>query len=288
MIAEPETALSASQRSLWRRIGRGARKLGLLATALLPMWAKRVVYRRIWGFHIAPDARIGLAYLDCAELSVGDEASIGHGVVFWGCGRVAVGRRARIGPLNLFRGGQQITLGDYALVLRLNVVNAIPEHDCIGSPESVFSLGYGAVLTAGHRIDCTDRVTFGRCAVLGGRNSSLWTHNKRTTGPITIGDYVYCGSEIRIAPGSSVPDCCVVGLGAVVTEAHAEPFSLLAGVPARRIRALTGADADLIFGKTRPDLPDQDIPGMPVKTAPDPMAQPARQAFEKVGRSTTL
>lgn len=286
MSTKPQAAVSVSRHALWRRLRRGARRLGLMLAALLPMCAKRPVYRWIWGFDLAPGARIGLAYLDCAELSLGEQAIIGHGVVFWGCGRVDIGSRATIGPFNLFRGGAGITLGDYAKVLRLNVINAIPDHDCAGSPESMFSLGYGAVITSEHRIDFTDRVTVGRCAVLGGRNSSLWTHNKRTTAPITIGDYVYLGSEIRMAPGSRVPDCCVVGLGAVVTESHDEPFSLIAGVPARRIRALIPADAELIFGKTRPDLPDQDTPDFPAKSAPDDALQSLRQDLFTVRRST--
>jgi acetyltransferase-like isoleucine patch superfamily enzyme len=168
-----------------------------------------------------------------------------------------------VGPLNLFRGGERIELGDYSQVIRLNVINAIPEHDCTFNPDSSFYMGHGAVVTAEHRIDFTDRVSIGHCSILGGRNSSIWTHNRRSSKPVEIGDYCYIGSEIRMAPGARIPDCCVVGLGSVVTEPIAEGYSLVAGVPAKRRRALTSADCEFIFGKTRPDLPHEICPTLP-------------------------
>jgi carbonic anhydrase/acetyltransferase-like protein (isoleucine patch superfamily) len=60
-----------------------------------------------------------------------------------------------------------------------------------------------------------------------------------------------------MAPGAAISDYCVVGLGSVVTRPIPETYSLVAGVPARRQRALEAADDELIFGKTRPDLPDE-------------------------------
>ena len=63
-----------------------------------------------------------------------------------------------------------------------------------------------------------------------------------------------------MAPGSRIPDCCVVGMGAVITKPILQPFSLIAGVPARRIRAVSKDDEELIFGKTRNDLPDEQYP----------------------------
>src|SRR5437660_8831530 len=46
----------------------------------------------------------------------------------------------------------------------------------------------GSVVTAGHKIDFTDRVTIGRRTIIGGRNSSLWTHNRQRTLPVEIGE----------------------------------------------------------------------------------------------------
>lgn len=245
------------------RIRQRLRQVGLVLTMGLPQPVKRLVYRWCFGYRISPSARIGLAYLDCASLVLGDNSRISNLTVFLRCGDVVIGRNVHIGSFNLFSGGRLIELQDYSHVRRLCFINAIRDHDCTNNPDSSFSLGYGAVLTAEHRIDFTDRVEIGRCSILGGRNSSIWTHNIRTGVPVRIGSYCYLGSEIRIAPGAEIPDCCVVGLASVLTNPIREPFSLVAGVPARVCRPLTEADFPLIFGKTRPDLPDEVYPAMP-------------------------
>jgi acetyltransferase-like isoleucine patch superfamily enzyme len=138
----------------------------------------------------------------------------------------------------------------------LNEINSIPEPDVVNAVEPRFLLGAGSVITASHKIDFTDRVEIGRRTILGGRNSSLWTHNRQRTRPIEIGSLVYIGSEIRVAPGGSIPSRCIVGIGAVVTGRLTEENYLIGGVPARPIKELSEEDKFLIEYKTRPDLPD--------------------------------
>jgi acetyltransferase-like isoleucine patch superfamily enzyme len=140
--------------------------------------------------------------------------------------------------------------------MRLNVLNAIPDHDCTTDPESVLVLGAGAVVTSGHRIDFTDRVTIGKNVIVGGRNSSFWTHNRQDTAPIEIGDFCYLGSEVRLAPGAKLPHECILGMGAVLTGEIKEPRSLVGGVPARVIRPLDERSLARIRRKTRGDMPD--------------------------------
>ena len=231
----------------------------LLVAAILPGPLKRFVYRWIFGYQIGRKVRIGFALLDCAHLSVGDHSSLSHGVLFLRCGDVRIGTRVSIGPCNIFRGGESIELSDYCQLLRLNVINAIPDNDCVNAPHSAFVLGFGSVLTAEHRIDFTDQVTIGRCTTIAGRNSSIWTHNRRTGSSVVIGDFCYVGSEVRIAPGVHIGDCCIVGLGAVITRGSIESHWLIGGVPAGPIRQLRNEDYELIFAKTRPDLPDQAV-----------------------------
>ena len=184
-------------------------------------------------------------------------SSISHGVLFLRCGDVRIGAHVNIGPCNIFRGGETIELNDYCQLLRFNVINAIPDNDCVNAPQSIFTLGYGSVVTAEHRIDFTDRVTIGRCTTIAGRNSSIWTHNRRSGSAVLIGDFCYVGSEVRMAPGAHIGDCCIVGLGAVVTRGDVESNWLVGGVPARPVRQLRTEDYELVFAKTRPDLPDQ-------------------------------
>jgi acetyltransferase-like isoleucine patch superfamily enzyme len=158
--------------------------------------------------------------------------------------------------LNVIRGGQLVTFGDYAEVMRFNVLNAIPDHDCTTAPLSVLEVGKGTVITSGHRVDFTDKVTLGKNVIIGGRNSSLWSHNRQETAPIEIGDFCYLGSEVRLAPGAKLPDECILGLGSVLTGQIKEARSLVAGVPAKVLRPLNENDLARIHRKTRRDMPD--------------------------------
>jgi maltose O-acetyltransferase len=57
--------------------------------------------------------------------------------------------------------------------------------------------------------------------------------------PVTIGDGAWLGARALILPGVTVAPGCVVAAGAVVSR-DTEPDGLYAGVPARRIKDLSG------------------------------------------------
>ena len=59
-----------------------------------------------------------------------------------------------------------------------------------------------------------------------------------------------------MAPGSSIPSECIVGIGSVVTRKIDAEGSLIAGVPAKPVKQLSAEDKFLVERKTRPDLPD--------------------------------
>jgi acetyltransferase-like isoleucine patch superfamily enzyme len=237
----------------WRR---RLRLFVLAVLGLLPNPAKKPLYRLLFRFRFGPRVRIGLSLLDAQTLDLAEGTCIGHFNVITRVGRLKTGRHARIGTLNVIRGGERVSLGDYSEVMRFNVLNAIPDHNCTTEPVSVLEVGAGTVIVSGHRIDFTDKVTLGKNVIVGGRNSSLWTHNRQETAPIEIGDYCYLGSEVRLAPGAKLPDECILGLGSVLTGEIKEPRSLVAGVPAKVVRPLNEKDLARIRRKTRPDMPD--------------------------------
>jgi acetyltransferase-like isoleucine patch superfamily enzyme len=217
---------------------------------------KKFFYRLFFGYRIGDGVHIGVSLLDAETLSLAEGTHVGHFSLITRVGHLETGQHARIGYLNVIRGGKRIKLGDYSEVMRLNVLNAIPDHDCTTDPQSVLEVGAGTVITSGHRIDFTDRVTLGKNVIIGGRNSSLWTHNRQDTASIEIGDFCYLGSEIRLAPGAKLPDECILGLGSVLTGEIKEPRSLVAGVPAKVVRPLNEKDLARIRRKTRADIPD--------------------------------
>jgi carbonic anhydrase/acetyltransferase-like protein (isoleucine patch superfamily) len=233
-----------------------ARLAALALLGLLPNLVKRPLYRALFGFRFQPHVRIGVAILDAEVVYLAEGTRIGHFNVITRVRHFETGRHARIGTLNIIRGGERVTLGDYSDLKRLNVLNAIPDHDCTTEPESQLEVGAGTVITSGHRIDFTDRVSLGRNVIVGGRNSSLWTHNRQETAPIEIGDFCYLGSEVRLAPGAKLPEECILGLGSVLTGEIEEPRSLVAGVPAKVVRSLTETDLARVRRKTRSDMPD--------------------------------
>jgi acetyltransferase-like isoleucine patch superfamily enzyme len=232
-------------------------RLALLACiALLPSFLKRPSYRLFFGYQIGRRVRVGLSIIDAGACQIDDDSRIGHLNVIIGVANLKLGDHVKIGHLNIIRGGEEVTLGRYSELMRMNEINSIPEPDAVNPVDPRFTLGNGSIITTGHKIDFTDRVEIGRRSIIGGRNSSIWTHNRQRTLPIRIGEFAYVGSEIRMAPGSALPSRCVVGIGAVVThKIDAEGF-LIAGVPAKPIKELTAEDQFLIERKTRPDLPD--------------------------------
>lgn len=226
------------------------------AIAFLPSFLKCFLYRHIFGYRIGKRVKIGLSVIDARECVIDDDVTIGHLNLFVGTKKLEIGDHARIGHLNIIRGGDEVRLGRYSEVVRLNEINSIPEPIAVNEVDPVFILGDGSVIVASHKIDFTDRVELGKRVILGGRNSSLWTHNRQMTKPITIGDFSYIGSEIRMAPGSVIPPKCIVGMGSVVTKAFDEEFKLIAGVPAKVASDLDADGRFLTEYKTRADLPE--------------------------------
>ena len=218
------------------------------------MPVKRLAYR-LQGFEVARSAWVGCSILDARRCQLGDGVVIGHGNLVTSVERLVLGDHVHLGHLNIIRGGDEVVLERWSEVLRLNVINAIVEPIQTTPATPTFRLGAGAIVTAGHKIDFTDRVDIGRRAIIGGRGSSLWTHNRQQTGPLTVGEQAYLGSECRMAPGASVPARSVVGMGAVVVGALDKPEWLYGGVPARPLKALAEHDLVLVERPTREGLP---------------------------------
>jgi acetyltransferase-like isoleucine patch superfamily enzyme len=232
------------------------RLLMLAVFAVLPSFLKRPLYRLFFGYKIGKRVRIGVSIIDAGECTIDDDVRMGHFNVVTRVQKLTIKDHVRIGHLNIIRGGDKVSLGRYCEIIRMNEINSIPDPEVVNKIDPVFLLGDGSIVTTGHKIDFTDRVEIGRRVILGGRNSSIWTHNRQRTMPITIGSLVYIGSEIRMAPGSSIPARSIVGIGSVITAALTEEGKLIAGVPAKTIKELSQEDQFLIERKTRPDLPD--------------------------------
>jgi acetyltransferase-like isoleucine patch superfamily enzyme len=216
---------------------------------------KPTAYRVFFKYRVGARVHIGLSIVDARTCEIADDVRIGHGNLLIQLGSLFLGHHVRIGQFNIIRGGSSVVVKPFADIRRMNEINAIVDPRVENPVDQTFVLGTGSTLTSGHKIDFTDRVEIGRMTVLGGRHSSLWTHARQHTKPVTIGAWCYVGSEIRMAPGSSIPARSIVGMGAVVVSSFEDEETLIVGVPAKATRRLEEEDRALLEWVPRADLP---------------------------------
>ncbi|MBW3596991.1 MAG: hypothetical protein KY475_06920 [Planctomycetes bacterium] len=235
------------------------RLIGAVVLAAFPSRLKVAWLRWVCGYRIGRRVRIGFGtiFFGVEQCQIGDDVRIGLCNCFFRVGSVQLGDHVAIGSFNLFRGGDRIEIGDYSSIFRMNICNAILDPDAVTPLEPVLRLGRGVVVTTGHWIDFSDRITLHDQVIVGGRNSSFWTHNRQRTRPIMIGEHCYLGSEIRVAPGVEVAPYCIVAIGSVLMGSYEPARSLIMGNPATVQRPLSERDMALVTRKTRNDMPDE-------------------------------
>ena len=54
---------------------------------------------------------------------------------------------------------------------------------------------------------------------------------------ITLGDHIWCAENVTILKGSRIPDECIIGSHAVVTGSKYNKHDIIAGNPAKIIKA---------------------------------------------------
>jgi maltose O-acetyltransferase len=109
------------------------------------------------------------------------------------------------------------------------------------TPGLIVNDGYSGLCSIGKRVSIASNVTL--VADSNPNNSRLGDQpyvkeHLVKQGPVIIEDDVWLGTNAVVLPGVRIGRGAVVGAGAVVTRDVA-PFTVVAGVPARLIRALT-------------------------------------------------
>lgn len=210
------------------------RDLGRLLLVLLPWPLRRRLLTLLYGYRIAPSARIGLAWVYPDRLEMGDGCTIGHLTVAKGLALLAMAPHASIGRGNWISG---FPLGGTRHFL----------HQPERRPELV--LGAHAAITNRHLIDCTNRVEIGEFATFAGFRSQILTHSidlrlgRQSSAPVRIGRYSFVGSGCTLLGGAELPDHCVLGAMSLLNRAYATPYRLYGGVPARELAEVDPSDA---------------------------------------------
>jgi acetyltransferase-like isoleucine patch superfamily enzyme len=218
----------------------------IIMVALMPSVLKRFVFRFFFKFEVGRNPRIGFSFFDVGHMKIGDDVRIGHFNLFIGTKEVEIGRGVDIGHFNLFRGGDLVSVGEGSKIQRFNVINSIPDPVCTTHPTPVFEMGGEGFISSGHRLDFTDSFTMGGKCIIGGRNSSFWTHNRFVTKPVQLGSSCVFLSEVRCAPGTVIPNRSIVAMGAVVVHTFSEEGTVIGGVPAKVVKKI-GKDEELMI-----------------------------------------
>lgn len=230
------------------------KKLFHFALVPIPSFVKVLCYRYLFKYEIGPGVKIGFTVIMADKCVIGARSRVGHFNYIANMKRFELGSDVVIGHFNIILGGDCASLGDGALIGRFNEINSIINPLTSNPADPRLTVGRRAVITAWHKIDYTDHVIVGESAILAGRGSCIWTHNRQQTKPVEIGRNCYVGSGIQMAPGAVVPAYCVVGLGSVITKVLSAEYSLIAGVPARVVKPLDAESRAMVEFPTRPDL----------------------------------
>lgn len=185
-----------------------AKKFFIKLIVLSPFNFVRVmIYRYFFNYEIGSNVKIGKSIIDVERARIEDHAVIRDNTRIY-CKEIHIGSHTTIHSDNIIRG------------------------------RSKFSIGNNSRIINDHTIDLWSDVTIGNHSWLAGRYSQIWTHGSIHTKTrtkdfsVTIGDYVYVGSNVLIAPGVSIGDVNLIGMGSVVTRSVNSSKSIIAGNPA--------------------------------------------------------
>ena len=136
-------------------------------------------------------------YLRRHLAAVGDGLVIYEGARIYGPQGLRVGHRCRIGIDNIIQANGGVTLGDDVI---------------LGPGVKIWSVNH----------------VFARL------DQAIWDQGYEQK-PVTIGNGVWIGADCFVMPGATIGDHVVVAAGSVVGGKDVEPYSILAGNPARKI-----------------------------------------------------
>jgi acetyltransferase-like isoleucine patch superfamily enzyme len=183
--------------------------------------------------------------------------------------------RAAILSSNLFLGVSNLSLGQGAVIRRFNVFRdvkiIIHNNTIIGSWNWISSapalsshrnfmgelvLGNGSAINSRNYFDCSGGIYFGPLSDLAGVRSTFITHyidtkvSGQTCEPIIIGEAVMLSSNLKLTPGVKIGNKALIGMGSVLTGKEYPGGFLIAGVPGKVIREVTGTWFERVTGHT--------------------------------------
>lgn len=194
----------------------------------LPWRLKRFFLINVWKYEIHPNAHIGLSYIYPKHLIMEEGSYIGH--------------------FNIGIHLSKIVLRKSNSISRNNWITGYP----IGKDSKHFShdtkrrceliIGQESAITKNHHLDCTNYIHIGNFVTIAGYYSQFPTHSidiyksRQDSHPITIGNYCFISTGVKILGGSLLPAYSVLGAGAVLNKSYTEEWKIYGGIPAKPIK----------------------------------------------------
>lgn len=197
----------------------------------LPWRIRRYVLNKYYLYDIAPSAKIGISYIYPTFLKMGEGAHIGHFNMGIHLSKIILGKNSSIARGNWITGFPVGTESEHFA------------HD--KNRKSELIIGDESAITKNHHIDCTNAIHIGNYVTVAGYNSQFLTHsidiynNRQDSHPISIGDYSFVSTGVKVLGGSTLPAYSVLAAGAVLNKRFSEEFRLYGGVPAEKKKILT-------------------------------------------------
>jgi acetyltransferase-like isoleucine patch superfamily enzyme len=206
-----------------------AKRIAAILIAHTPYSTVRVMlYRLLPGYDIGAECTIGYGVMIAVNsFSAGNRVVIRRGTCFNGPIDVILADRTFIGRFNRIECGYGAAA---AAVRHMNYTRR-------------FQTGFNSLINEGHLFDVFGTIMIGRGSWIAGFNSQFLTHGVGVMNrDISIGEECFLGSAVRFAPGCSIADRVIVGIGAVVTKQFPDCDVVVGGLPAHIIKIRDASD----------------------------------------------
>ncbi|SHE88054.1 transferase hexapeptide (six repeat-containing protein) [Psychroflexus salarius] len=168
------------------------------------------IYKHYFKYDIGANVKIGKSVINCKKVTLEDDVIIGD-ANFISCRSLTLLNKSRILSHNTIIGGSNLKMGENSRIIY------------------------------NHKIDLANEVSIGENSWLAGDYSQIWTHGSLKTKlgkdlSVNIGNNVYLGSGVLIAPGVKINSNNLVGLGSVVLSSIKEQSCVVSGNPAKIVK----------------------------------------------------
>lgn len=141
----------------------------------------------------------------------------------------------QIGSRNVFVGPMHILIDKDTTIQDSNIFNCpwwSQKEKFKTESDRLLFIGKNVLITSEHHFELAGAFILGHDSQITGCGSQFWTHGEGIRN-IIIGENCHIGGAVRFAPGSSIGNNSIVGLGSVVTQKFNSENVFITGDPAK-------------------------------------------------------